>query len=86
MQEFVREREDTSLMRSMGLRRTIKLPANHLPTNTSKTDLDLAAIVAAWPDLPRRSAPDRVEDQGSGHEGVMDFRPVGSCNLKAGMV
>ena len=52
MQELVREREDTSLIRSDGLRRTIKLPADHLPTDTRKTDPALAAVVEAWPDLP----------------------------------
>jgi hypothetical protein len=39
-------------MRSRGLRPTIKLPADHLPTDTCKTDPALAAVVDAWPDLP----------------------------------
>ncbi len=26
--------------------------AHHLPTDTCKTDPDLAAVVEAWPDLP----------------------------------
>ncbi len=26
--------------------------ADHLPNDTCKTDLDLAAVVDAWPDLP----------------------------------
>ena len=34
------------------LRQTDPSVAHHLPTGTCKTDPDLAAVVAAWPELP----------------------------------
>ncbi len=34
------------------LRQPTPIVAHHLPTDTCKTDTDLAAVVAAWPDLP----------------------------------
>ncbi len=34
------------------LRQLAPSVAHHLPTDTCKTDPDLAAIVAAWPHLP----------------------------------
>ena len=35
------------------LRQPAPSVAHHLPTDTCKTDPDLAAIVAAWPELPQ---------------------------------
>jgi hypothetical protein len=35
-----------------GLRQTQGDVAHHLPTDVCKTDDDLAAVVAAWPELP----------------------------------
>jgi hypothetical protein len=34
------------------LRQPAPSVAHHLPTDTCKTDPDLAAVVAAWPELP----------------------------------
>ncbi len=34
------------------LRQTDPSFAHHLPTDTCKTDPDLAAVVASWPELP----------------------------------
>src|SRR5271157_2277414 len=34
------------------LRQPAPCVAHHLPTDTCKTDPDLAAVVAAWPNLP----------------------------------
>jgi len=34
------------------LRQPAPCVAHHLPTDTCKTDPDLAAVVSAWPDLP----------------------------------
>jgi hypothetical protein len=34
------------------LRQSVPSIAPQLPTDTCKTDSDLAAVVAAWPDLP----------------------------------
>jgi hypothetical protein len=35
-----------------GLRLAQQTVAHHLPTDTCNTDPDLAAVVAAWPELP----------------------------------
>src|SRR5271166_3787559 len=37
---------------SNNLRQTAPVLAHYLPTDTCKTDPDLAAVVAAWPHLP----------------------------------
>jgi hypothetical protein len=34
------------------LSQTTPSVAHHLPTDTRKTDPDLVAVIAAWPDLP----------------------------------
>ena len=48
----VRDPIDRNVIQDNGLRRVIDLQAPHLPTDTCKIDPELAAVVAAWPDLP----------------------------------
>ena len=50
---FCRPLHDSPTSKSAkGLRLTTPTVADHLPTDTCKTDPDLAAVVEVWPDLP----------------------------------